>query len=522
VLGINASGGQSACLIGGDGRTVATSEPQRGGAMASATGRLPARAITACLDSLGVAARHLDLVVLCGGAPVAVDAASPLTGAIRARVHTIDEELALACGAFYPSGFEHAAVLVVGRASTASHGAVRATGYRACGGPPVRVSATGDRGADGGPTGPLGAICELVGAALDGFDLASLLDLAARGTGAGCALTGRPAAAELFPGLMAQRAARRHGVPAGACADEAWVVRELLERLTTQLARELVQHTGARKLCVAGDAAVHGLARLDPRGHRWVDQLYAPPAPGEVGAAVGAALFGWCELIGEPPPCELEGAFRGRPYGDADVVAALASHGVTDRTREGSPDRVLDDIAELLASGALVAWFDGGAELGEPLDGRCVLAGAGDVALAPRFGARLERAAFRAPTAVVLVEDAEDYFELIGPSPFAHRVAAVTRDRTREIPLVVRGDGTCRVHTIDAWRAPRLHDLLTRYRRRTGRSVLASAPLGRVGAWTVDSPRDALRQWDRAGLDAIFLEGHLVVRHDRPGSDDES
>jgi carbamoyltransferase len=136
------------------------------------------------------------------------------------------------------------------------------------------------------------------------------------------------------------------------------------------------------------------------------------------------------------------------------------------------------------------------------------------VALGPRLGITPRRA----PTAVVLVEDADDYFLLPGPSPFGHRVATVARDRTQEIPLVVRSDGTCRIQTIDAWRSPRLHDLLARYRRRTGRPVLAAAPLP-----TDDrAPRAALSGWERAALDAVFLDGHLVVRAAPPVIADES
>jgi carbamoyltransferase len=102
-------------------------------------------------------------------------------------------------------------------------------------------------------------------------------------------------------------------------------------------------------------------------------------------------------------------------------------------------------------------------------------------------------------------------------------VARVARDRTREIPLVVRGDGTSRVQTVDSWRAPRLHDLLRRFQRRAGPPVLASAPLRQTGGPTVESPRDALHLWDRAELDAIFLQGHLLVRSaERPTAGDES
>jgi len=574
VLGVNVAEHPSACLIAGDGRAVATSEQHQDGDPAAIRTdllgrtfcRVPARAISACLDSVGVGIDELDLVVLCGEvvhAPRAqprnlsvADCMLQLPWSPHSRIHTIDHHLAHACSAFYPSGFDHASILVVDRGGcvAAQDGApppetpgvagrrprVRASAYRASGGALQRVFAVEDRhDVPGRDMNSLGAMVELFAKVIGCLDVAGLMDLATRG---GDGLLGElerhfeltPGGYQISPivqpdglvvadGPLARSFDVRAGVAAPARADAAWAVGDLLQRVATHLAMQLVERTGARKLCVAGDAAVHGLARLDPRRNSWIDQLYVPPAAGEAGTAVGAALFGWCEIFGAPPPCELETAFRGRPYSDAEIIAAIEEHGAAPGMASRRSDRVLDEVADLLASGALVAWFDGGAELGEPLDGRCVLASPCCVPLAPRLDAGLLRESFRALTAVVLVEDAEDYFDMSGRSPFAHRVARVIRERTREIPLVVRGDGTSRVQTVDSWRAPRLHDLLQRFQRRAGPPILASAPLRQTGGPAVESPRDALRLWDRAELDAIFLQGHLLVRSPRrPAIGDES
>jgi carbamoyltransferase len=575
VLGVNVAENPSACLIAGDGRTIATSEQQQDGdpsvirtdLLGRTFCRVPVRAVAACLDSIGVELEDLDIVVVCGEvvhAPRAqprnlsvADCMLQLPWSPRSRILTIDHHLAHACSAFYPSGFEDASILVVDRGgcvATPPHDAsprapgisaapprVRASAYRANGGPPQRVFAVEDRpGVPGLAANSLGAMIELFASAIGCVDIAGLMDLATRGgdrlrvelerhvelTPGGYLIS--PAVQPEGLALTSSLLAHRFDVPAGAavpaCADAAWAVASLLQRVVTHLAMQLVERTGARRLCVAGDAAVHGLGRLDLRQAPWLDQLYIPPAAGEVGTAVGAALFGWCEIFGAPPPCELENAFRGRPYSDPEITAALEDHGVARAVTARRPEaEVLDEVADLLASGALVAWFEGGAELGEPLDRRCVLASPCRVPLAPRLDAGLLRAPFRALTAAVLVEDAEDYFELGGRSPFAHRVARVIRDRTREIPLVVRSDGTSRVQTVDSWRAPRLHDVIRRFQRRAGPPVLALAPLRQTGGPAVESPRDALRLWERAELDAIYLQGHLLVRSaPRPMIGDES
>jgi len=522
VLGINVEGRPSACLITDDGRAVATSEQHQDGEPGAfdrtAPSRVPTRAIAACLESLDVAPADLVAVVQCGE-----HAGHCLPDLPRARIHTIDRHLAHASSAFYPSGFDRASILVVDRGAGSGR-RVRASAYRAHGGAPERVFAVEDGDGGDGPSTGVGSLVELFASRLGSGDVAGLMDLATRGgdrlrdeLARHCALTTE--GYQLSPEVARFSAAT--GV--SALADAAWAIGDVLQRVARHLAMRIVERTGSRKLCIAGDAAVHGLAQLDPRGDSWLDQVYVPPAPGEAGTAVGAALFGWCALLGAPPPCELETAFRGRPYGDAEVVAALAPYHAMHQLGPRSAAQILDDVADLLAGGALVAWFDGGAALGDPISCRCVLASPRCVPLAARLGAALGRPSFRALTAVVLVEEAEDYFALSGHSPFAHRVARVVPHRTREIPLVVRGDGTSRVQTVDRWRAPRLDELLRRFRRRGGPPVLASVPLRATDGPAIETPGDALRLWDRAGFDAIFVQGHLLVRSSEPGhSSDES
>ncbi len=514
VLGINVEERPSACLITGDGRAVATAEDRllRAPVPLGITGTWPARAIATCLDSLGISPGELEAVVVCGELD-----GDRLPGVPRARVHTIDRHLAQASSSFYPSGFDNASILVIDRGTCGGLRA-RATAYRTLGGPPERIFAVDDHeDRPHSELASLGAIVDLFATRLGGGDVAGLMDLATRG---GARLRDDLAQhCELVTGgyrIAAEAQQLWSSIAAPATADAAWAVGDVLQRVTKHLAMQLVALTGARKLCIAGDAAAHGLAQLDPRSNLWLDQVYVPPAPGPVGTAVGAAMFGWCELLGALPPCELETVFRGRTYPDTEIVTALAPYRAMHQLGPRRPAQTLDDVADLLAGGALVAWFDGGASLGDALGCRCILASPRCVPLAARIGAGLGRPSFRALTAAVLVDEAEDYFALNGPSPFAHRVARALPSRSREIPLVVRADGTSRIQTVDPWRTPALDDLLRRFRRRGGPPVLAAVPFRADGNPTVETPEDALALWARTGFDAIYLQGHLLVRSSEP------
>ena len=133
VLGVNVAENPSACLIAGDGRTIATSEQQQDGDPVGDPDRSARPHVLPRAGARGRGlprqrrrrARRSRLVVLCGEvvhAPRAqprnlsvADCMLQLPWSPRSRILTIDHHLAHACSAFYPSGFDHASILVVDR-----------------------------------------------------------------------------------------------------------------------------------------------------------------------------------------------------------------------------------------------------------------------------------------------------------------------------------------------------------------------------------------------------------------------
>jgi carbamoyltransferase len=538
VLGIHLGEHASACLIADDGRAIATSESQqdrdpaaiRRDALGRVFATVPSRAIAACLAWAGVRLDELDLVIVTGEVIHALDrpprnlcvadCVLQLPWSPHTRMHAIDHHLAHACSAFYPSGFAAAAVLVIDRGGGVTRrGAggepkrARATAYRATVAGFDRVLLVEDRDAPAGRNASsLGAVAELFATAILGTpDVGALLELAASGgdrlrdelarhwelTTAGYEVSPvlQPEGLTLFPGVLARAfglSTSPGALAPAACADAAWAVRDLLECVAQHLGRIAVERAGLPRLCVAGEAAAHGLAR---GGAPWATEIYAPPVVGEAGAAVGAALYGWCRIVGAAPPPAIEQAFRGRTWDDAEVTDALAAPDAT-----ASPD-ALDALAAQLAGGAIVAWFDGGAELdGGWAGARCLLAD-------PR---RADASSVRAWTASVRAEDAATYFELVAASPFGHWRARLAPGRASELPRVARRDGCARLHTIDRVRAPRLHDLLGRFARRAHMPLLASSPLRAGDGLAPETPRDAVAAWRGAQLDALYLQGHLL------------
>ena len=79
-----------------------------------------------------------------------------------------------------------------------------------------------------------------------------------------------------------------------------------------------------------------------------------------------------------------------------------------------------------------------------------------------------------------------------------------------EVPAVVHRDGTGRLQTVDAHAPARWRGLIEAFARATGVPMLLDTSFNVDGEPVVDSPQDAVRTFQAAGLDALFI-GDLVA-----------
>src|SRR5262249_34956845 len=85
--------------------------------------------------------------------------------------------------------------------------------------------------------------------------------------------------------------------------------------------------------------------------------LYVHPAAGDSGGAVGAALYAYHSLLGQPRKFVMEHAFWGQAYGDADISAFLDRENI--RYERLDDDLLLDRTVDGLMSGQVIGWFQG-------------------------------------------------------------------------------------------------------------------------------------------------------------------
>jgi carbamoyltransferase len=175
-------------------------------------------------------------------------------------------------------------------------------------------------------------------------------------------------------------------------------------------------------------------------------------------------------------------------------------------------------IADLLSATKVVALYHGRSEFGpRALGHRSIL---GD----PRHGyvrdwinARVkEREWFRPLAPVVLLERAEEFFDIRRPSPFMQFAAPVWPKAADIIPAVTHVDCTARLQTVGEQDDPFLRALLKAFEARTGVPVVLNTSFNRKEEPIVETPDQALESFRRTPMHALAMPPYLVRKRIEP------
>ena len=322
--------------------------------------------------------------------------------------------------------------------------------------------------------------------------------------------------------------------------DLARSIQEVTEEVMLRLARSLHRETGAENLCLAGGVALNcvGNGRILREGP--FKGLWIQPSAGDAGGAVGAALTGWHQLEGKPRSANdvtdaMQGSYLGPAYTNREIEQFL-------RAKEApyellSDEAIFNRLADELADGKVVGWFQGRMEFGpRALGSRSILGDARNPKMQSVMNLKIKyRESFRPFAPSVLRERVSDYFEMETDSPYMLLVAPVVeKRRTRltpeqqslwgidllnvpksDIPAATHVDYSARVQTVHEDTNPRYHKLLKAFEAKTGCGLLVNTSFNVRNEPIVCSPQDAFRCFMRTAIDILVLENCLLYKADQ-------
>lgn len=309
-------------------------------------------------------------------------------------------------------------------------------------------------------------------------------------------------------------------------ADIAASVQLVLEEILVELARTLQRETGLPDLCFGGGVALNGVANARILRESGFQRLFVPPAPGDAGCALGAALYADRIHFGNPDRAFPDHAFWG-PEADGAELARIAGE-------DGLRAEALDDKALIartvqdLTADRIVGWMEGASEFGpRALGHRSILAAPHSTETRDRLNRDIKyREEFRPFAPIVPAELADEYFELppggLRLARFMSGVFPVKPQWRAALAAVTHVDGTARLQALERPMAPRLHELLMAYGKASGVPVLLNTSFNLAGEPIVNRVVEGYSTFRRCGIDVLVAGGVRVEKRVRTSVEAEA
>ena len=291
----------------------------------------------------------------------------------------------------------------------------------------------------------------------------------------------------------------------------AHAAQRVVEHVCVELARDAVRLTGCSRLAVAGGVVSNVKATRRVRLLPEVSDLYVFPHMGDGGLALGAGLLAAAESD-DGVHLDLAGLDLGPSFGPDAIEDAIGAAGLTPTAMADLPAAV----ADLLAAGRIVMWFQGRMEYGpRALGHRSVLARPDRPELRDRLNLVLKRRVWYQPFCPSMLESEAPRLlaDFTGPGNRWMTMAfLVAPEHRRELSGVTSVDGTCRPQFVADVEGDPYAQLLRECRRLWGSAAVLNTSFNIHGEPLVCTPRQAVDVFLRAGADALAI-GPFLVHH---------
>ena len=346
--------------------------------------------------------------------------------------------------------------------------------------------------------------------------------------------------------------------------DLARSIQDVTEEAMLKMARFARRETGVADLCLAGGVALNcvGNGRILREGV--VDELWIQPAAGDAGGALGVALNVWHRFLDKPrlsaeatgawtrskhsphesPPNYadgMNGSYLGPRFDRAAMQQFITERGL--KAKEVDERAVAERIAQLIADQKVVGLFQGRMEFGpRALGARSIIGDARSPKMQSIMNLKIKfRESFRPFAPAVLREKVAEWFDLDAESPYMLLVAAVRADRRlpeapdadalwgidqlnvprSTIPAVTHVDYSARIQTVRRDTNPLYYDIIHAFHARTGCPVIVNTSFNVRGEPIVCTPEDAYRCFMRTNMDVLVLENFVLLKEEQTPSEQD-
>ena len=276
-------------------------------------------------------------------------------------------------------------------------------------------------------------------------------------------------------------------------ADYAYQVQRETESQVSALIEKTIKTTGMDKICITGGYGLNVVANSHYIKKFPNIKFFFEPLADDSGNSLGAAMFVYRELTKDTSIYPMKDTFY---------------HGVGQKIKDNFGKKCTAvDVAKILEKGFSVGVFHGQAEAGpRALGHRSILFDARKNDAKEKINKVKKREWYRPFASMVLLEDASRYFDMAGlkDSKYMTINFDATEEGLKTIPGVVHVDGTCRIQTITK-KDKYIYDLILEFKKITGVGAVLNTSFNLAGQPLVETFEEALEVLRTSELDYIWF-----------------
>jgi carbamoyltransferase len=281
----------------------------------------------------------------------------------------------------------------------------------------------------------------------------------------------------------------------------------------------LHERYGLPDVTVAGGCGMNSVANGKIALHTPFRNTYVQAAAGDAGGAIGAALIVAQQYGVVPSRGQMPHAYWGPHFGSGEVAGVLRSRESELASAGCRVERIDDEdtlcsqIAQHVAAGEVVGWFQGRMEWGpRALGNRSIVCDPRRADMKDILNLKIKRReSFRPFAPSVLREAVPEWFEQDHDVPFMMQVFQIREDKRAQIPAVTHVDGSGRLQTVSEATNPRYYKLIQRFRDLTSVPMVLNTSFNENEP-VVCRPEEALDCFLRTRMDVLALENYVVRR----------
>jgi len=311
--------------------------------------------------------------------------------------------------------------------------------------------------------------------------------------------------------------------------DIAASIQKVTEEVMIKLARSVRKEYNIKNLCLAGGVALNCVANGKILKEKIFDNIWIQPAAGDAGGSLGAALALWHieqenkrEINSDD---DMKGSYLGTEFSQEDIEKELKLIGAN--FEKVNYEDLINKTSEFLSNEKAIGWFQGRMEFGpRALGGRSILGDPRSEKMQKNLNLKVKyRESFRPFAPSILKEDVSKWFDLNVDSPYMLLVANINSDKKiemteeqkklfgidklnikrSEVPAVTHVDYSARIQTVTKKTNNRYHDLISKFKEKTGCPIIVNTSFNVRGEPIVNTPTDAFNCFMGTELDYLVI-----------------